>query len=448
MKKKKAGIRGEVKRAYYLGFLERVDAPWGLDKAPSIKTPTYKEYKRNRSYFMFDAVRADNFDQASQDLPANLAYIFLTTTWNKFHAMLATGNRKADTENFPTEGSWYLLELVERKGGPRTWIAKVNKHGAPKIRGNRPSKWRLDKIRFITDTDTDAGRGTRIEDVARVELVARPPIPDFDGGSDRYINDIKPYLLANFYLAPSGKAGPPKPFRNLRLDEVIAIDVGHGSCVALCKNGKVSAYFDVGYPMNCNLKSLPKKIDSLMPGKNCMVILSHWDFDHFGLATKEVHLKRLPWLAPSRHMGANAKKLAKSLGPRLTKVRQDIPFTMQNPELAWGGGKNKNNTGIIGLVRLKKKKILLAADASYGSIPASFKEQLTALTIPHHGSQSRDDVPAPASPRSSVAMVCGGQKNRYGHPNEDVLDAHKKQGWRINATGKINSVLTRGNKNL
>lgn len=398
-----AGVREFLEPGRYLAFLSRVDGP-GEGASP-----------RRRAEFLFDAISLRAVTVAAP--PANELPLFrVKTTLNHVLGQPGTETRI---------GEWFLIDVVRRHGGSWVWAGTedANARSGFSLAGN----FSATQIAYLGP----GGDATLADDP-----------------------DIKK-ALAVVRKRYTFKAASQQPiFRRLR-DRfskarhlyVEAIDVGQASFITIHDGRKSLLYFDAGLPLWFNEKSLPDQPPQyLPPHKYAVVILSHWDYDHYSAVQKYSNLRGLRCLAPAGGMGPNAGKFAKSLGKRLTMLDYGNKVTIGPVKLRWGVGLDKNNRGILALVEVERRKILLAGDASYESIEPRYRAGLTGVSIPHHASKTMY-LPAnvPSGNPPGRAIVCAGQPNKYGHPVGQVIAGHSSSSWSVHVTGKYGT-LQRGNK--
>jgi len=216
--------------------------------------------------------------------------------------------------------------------------------------------------------------------------------------------------------------------------------VGQASFSALFDDGGVPiVYFDVGAPMWLNERTAPKRFE-ITPDPKALVVLSHWDWDHFEYGRRTAAFHDLNWVAPTQAVGPNTYRFALKLWkagklwllPR-TASRIDAPlgkFVVCN-------GADRNNTGVALLAHLRTKHALLTGDAEYAHIPLNWLDWfpiLSVVLVPHHGAHSSATPPL-AGP-SGEAVVSYGRGNRYGHPSATVLAGHQTARWSIVCTAR------------
>lgn len=218
--------------------------------------------------------------------------------------------------------------------------------------------------------------------------------------------------------------------RDLR---VTALDVGHAACVVFSNGSQPFGYFDVGAPMFFNQRSFPRHLDHRF-ATDGLVILSHWDFDHFALAIRYPQLKSLKWFAPKQPVGPNTARFQKSLGSRLKFITGDVDIGgMLLRQCTGASSRDRNATGYAFRIERKDAGILLPGDADYQWLPPVIARGINRIMLPHHGAAG-SPPPYPDGRPNPIAVVSYGVPNTYRHPNEGQIDAHRRAGWPIRRT--------------
>lgn len=90
---------------------------------------------------------------------------------------------------------------------------------------------------------------------------------------------------------------------------VAVFDVGQGNCNAILDNSGVPAlYFDYGRPLSMNAHTAPAATPKFYIGPDVPIVLSHWDFDHWGAAKRPKPMRWLKaavsatWIAPRQYL--------------------------------------------------------------------------------------------------------------------------------------------------
>ncbi|RFF50153.1 hypothetical protein [Xanthomonas campestris] len=257
-----------------------------------------------------------------------------------------------------------------------------------------------------------------------------------------------------------------------RLDQapdVVVVDVGQGSLAAVCKRGgsdQPLLFVDLGWPTNFNRAGQPNYRPDVT-GLRTPVLLTHWDWDHWGLALNSIKwagspkrcvikwnvaaLER-PWVVPGvgKHWGGVKLspmhwRFALALARKGKLYRWPLSQVMISNN--WfmvtrvSGGKpgNRNNHGLVVVVVDKInssgecRAILLPGDADYSHLPFSkpgWKPvySFSGLAASHHGGKVVvGKIPAAASPAWLAISV--GIGNRYKHPAKQAQRGYIEKGW-------------------
>lgn len=181
------------------------------------------------------------------------------------------------------------------------------------------------------------------------------------------------------------------------------------------------------------------------------IIVSHNDDDHSG-GTLSV-LQEIParWLASSLP-GDHAITLA-APQPRLCYRGQfwqwdGVQFEMLSPEI--GSYENTeikdNNRSCVLKITSRFGSMLLPADIERKS-ELDLLEQVPdklaadALVVPHHGSKTSSTAAFIAQVHPSIAIVTNGYRNRFKHPNAEVISRYQQAGSRIYRSDRDGAVL-------
>ena len=243
------------------------------------------------------------------------------------------------------------------------------------------------------------------------------------------------------------------PFKNE--DYMIFLDVGQGDSAVISINNKVTM-IDTGgivsfddkkykYQISKN-KTIPylksngiKKIDNL--------VLTHGDYDHMGEAINLVNNFRVEKVifncGPYNDL---EKELIKVLEKKKIKYYSCIKeLNIDNNKLYFLQTKeydNENDNSNVIYTELDGYKFMFMGDASI----TTEKEIMSIYNLPkidvlkagHHGSKtsSSKEFINEINPKYSIISV--GKKNRYGHPNKEVLEnLNKSKVYRTDKDGSI-----------
>lgn len=261
---------------------------------------------------------------------------------------------------------------------------------------------------------------------------------------------------------------------------VAVYDVGQASFSAIVNRWEHPlVFFDVGWPLNFNGRSKPNcsnfnpfSLDC--PSNPAPVVLSHFDWDHWGFAyqsgvirqnnqgnwVSSVTYKRIalerPWLVRrpqyKRHnLGASHIHLIHTLSNTIisgTGKRALRLWPTRKKSLHWGACKiiactpaagsittpafRRNNESLTMVVeeRTDGAKVLLCGDADYPSIPIHHRNGLTGLVAPHHGGAIT--LGSTPNAKGHGRMVMSTYPGCYPNvPSPDTINEARHQGWQV-----------------
>jgi competence protein ComEC len=163
-----------------------------------------------------------------------------------------------------------------------------------------------------------------------------------------------------------------------------------------------------------------------------LMVLTHEDMDHVGgaltvLESTEVQnlASSLPSTHPLNSLVPAARRCAAGTGWEWDGVRFEFLHPQPGQEPV-----RRNNLSCVLRVATKGGSMLLTGDieryAEFQMVEQNLKAEV--LLVPHHGSRtssSREFIEAVA-PRWAVVPV--GYRNRFGHPNAEVLERYRSAG--------------------
>lgn len=395
----------ECEPGQYIAYLLRIDGP-------ATQEATAKG--RYRSDYIFDAIALDAAKDPDIALvePSKRPLLRLKTTSHHF-------DRLAGHEAKP--GDWFLIKIEKRYEGSWVWAA-IEDAAAP-TGFSSAGDFSATEIDYL-DPELRLGK-VKDQQIISSFLAIKDASRLKPSTQNRTFSRLKKAM---------GKAS------NLCVE---VVDVGQASFICVRDDNVSYIYFDVGLPLWFNAKSMPRGgVCYRPPYKKAVVVLSHWDFDHYSALYKHPDLAELNCIAPSEDQGPNSSKFAKQMGKRLWPLPHGHKVNLPRVRLRWATGNDRNNRGIVGIVQLADDKILLTGDAGYQHVAPHYKSGLTGVSVPHHASAySEGTVPAPIG--KGLAVISAGTPNKYGHPSVTAISAHNK--WAISVSGKY-AGYTRGNK--
>lgn len=360
---------------------------------------------------LLDCIDTDAFDTdpAALNDDANLSLVRTATTLRRWDEDFGVETIE--------EGDWVQLVLSKGPGRPRAWEM-------PATAGYEP-EGSTNVLEIAVLNDGDGSPGARLASACQLQ-----------SSELRFASESDVERLFAMVSAP------------LR---IVALDVGQASCNSIFSNGKPLVLFDAGAPLYRNQKSFRAVNRSHLPTGSGIVLLSHWDFDHFDLGRRRQQLQQLTWLAPHQSVGFDALKFQRSLGASLYFLQGPYSMTSEGLQFDLRPGlatnpKDRNGTGYSLRIEDAGGNILLTGDAGYEHIDQQLLVDLAALTVPHHGGAGT----APPIPKAlpSRAVVSYGNPNCYRQPVAQTIDAHCAVGWKVQFTAKRKGVGGRGNKQV
>lgn len=241
---------------------------------------------------------------------------------------------------------------------------------------------------------------------------------------------------------------------------VAVFDVGQGNCNAILNNSGVPAlYFDFGRPLSFNAHTAPAAIPKFYIGPDVPIVLSHWDFDHWGAAKrpKPIHWLNAAvsatWIAPRQYLGPMHLSLAAAIvanGQLLVwGIGGPSSIAFPNGEVVLCTGPNnlrreeRNDSGLAlyametdSISQGLADPILLPGDAEFCFVPppASFQTVgLLGLVASHHGGAIGCSPPQPMRPHSlrppPILALSVGANNTYHHPSPSAIQMYQQVGW-------------------
>ncbi len=267
-----------------------------------------------------------------------------------------------------------------------------------------------------------------------------------------------------------------KAFRNAGSQSirVNVVDVGQGNLNAIQSGSDTHLFFDLGWPTTFQDRAgLPRFKPNLSSGSESTapVVLSHWDWDHWGMAIDTVifhrgggstitwHIPALdrPWIVPGIGSDWGGVKLrplhwrfVRELNRRgqlylwpasHSEMEFDYVSIYRTREISRGRRANDpNQNGLAMVVHERRpsdsarlKGILLPGDADFINIPilhvSRVPYKFNGLVATHHGAAfTYQGCPSTFSNFARVAVSVG-YKNGYRHPRKMALATYVARGW-------------------
>jgi competence protein ComEC len=253
-------------------------------------------------------------------------------------------------------------------------------------------------------------------------------------------------LMPMFLNAPQ-----PPAQDSLRL---IIFDVGQGLAVA-AQTRHHALLYDTG-PDFSNGADSGNRL--LIPSLRAMgiarldgLMLTHDDTDHTGGAASVMQAMPVGWLSSSLPDGHPLLQLAvdkRRCMDGQSWLWDGVKFEILHPE---PGSYDiaqirDNNRGCVLRISIGDQHILLAADIEKDSeqqLLAGHADKLPAalLVVPHHGSKTSSTEPFIAAVHPGYAVFTVGYRNRFGHPNQDVVQRYANNGSTLLRSDEDGAIL-------
>lgn len=225
-------------------------------------------------------------------------------------------------------------------------------------------------------------------------------------------------------------------------------NVGHGNADYI-RGEKSRILYDVGYNYRCRPRihdrRFPRAINAIRYMKPSMVILSHWDMDHFIACTcAKKELFQVEWIAPQlcgasgKLPGVNARRIA---GYLLLSGKLHLVDRSQGPaviakidcaqgvkiSLELGGGNEKlsasNREGLY--IKIdgggRMPNVLLAGDVPYRCMLEDLSEPIQFMHVPHHCSKMELDKMKNAGWKGGAAVISVDTSNKVMVDHYNIL---------------------------
>lgn len=202
-------------------------------------------------------------------------------------------------------------------------------------------------------------------------------------------------------------------------NQFVIWNVGQGQWLTSVEE-KICIHFDMGGEI------FPQTVSLHCAGKQNIIYLSHWDWDHIGLIQKfkKLRLQTCLALLPLGPAKASKQKLIKSL-PECKKIEFSNVHKMN--QLFF---KRPTSNALSHVLIHKASQILIPGDSTTTqekSWARKVPKNTHGLILGHHGSRtSTSQFLLAQLPRLKWA-VSSARKDRYGHPHVEVLNRLAKR---------------------
>jgi len=224
--------------------------------------------------------------------------------------------------------------------------------------------------------------------------------------------------------------------------KVIVFDVGQGTAVAVQTHDHALLY-DTGPDYSGEADSgnriLVPALRALGISQLDTLVLSHDDIDHTGGAASVMQAMPVGMVAsslPEDHALLPVHSSHCADGQRWTWDSVEFQFLHPATDTQPGKKAHDNDMSCVLRIRAGTQSVLLAGDIEKRSEWRLLNEHpnelpATLLVVPHHGSKTSSHAEWLEVVRPKFAVFTVGYRNRYDHPNEDVVARYDMVGSEI-----------------
>ena len=253
-------------------------------------------------------------------------------------------------------------------------------------------------------------------------------------------------LLPLFLVEP-----PPLAAGALRL---AVLDVGQGLAV-VAQTRNHALLYDAGPAFGPQLDSGSRIIVPYLRAAGVRaltgMVISHDDTDHSGGTVSVLQAMPVGWLLSS--LAEDSPQLALAVtawrchaGQRWQWDGVEFEVLHPAPESYAREQFRPNDRSCVVRISTTGANVLLTADIESKSereLLAAAPDKLRAqvLLMPHHGSRTSSSPEFVGEVNPDIALIAAGYRNRFGHPNDEVLDRYRALGSRIYRTDRDGALL-------
>ena len=246
-------------------------------------------------------------------------------------------------------------------------------------------------------------------------------------------------------MAPAFCLAPPAPVHGEAW--ITTFDVGQGLAV-LVQTANRALLYDAGPAFGADSDSGLRVIVPSLRGAGVdsldLMVISHQDMDHVGGATSVLEslevralASSLPAAHPSHALASASARCAAGQAWRW----DGVGFEFLHPRTI---SPRRNNMSCVLRVSTDGGAMLLTGDiervAEMQLIDSTFNLKSEVLLVPHHGSRTSSSAEFIAAVAPHWAVVPAGYRNRFGHPNAEVLERYRDAGAEILRTDRDGAI--------
>lgn len=225
---------------------------------------------------------------------------------------------------------------------------------------------------------------------------------------------------------------------------VAVYDVGQGNCNAIIGDQlNPVIYYDFGGGIMGNGHTFPRQNQNM---KFCFtnsptIILSHWDWDHWSSAFRDLESLNQIWIAPHDTSIGLIHRYFLDLLFQNKKILI-WPDTLDHIDMGYmtirkANGSSRNDKGLILEIMDpygERPPVLFMGDADYGCFKGKaplVDRDWSVVVAPHHGAKMRSNrVPSCMASNYHRLIYSVGSGNSYGHPKLETETLYRQANWR------------------
>jgi competence protein ComEC len=235
---------------------------------------------------------------------------------------------------------------------------------------------------------------------------------------------------------------------------VTTLDVGQGLAVVV-RTATRTLLYDAGPQFGTGADSGERMIAPYLRAVGVArldaMIVTHNDTDHAGGAASVIEnfevdalLSSLPAAHPLRAAVPESRPCHRGMEWEWDQVR----FTLMHPAAGDPAARKTNDLSCVLRISSDLRAMLLTGDIERPSeallvARGAHALQADVLLVPHHGSRTSSSTEFLAAVRPSIAVVPAGYRNRFGHPNAEVLARYAVLDARVLRTDRDGAITVR-----
>jgi len=235
---------------------------------------------------------------------------------------------------------------------------------------------------------------------------------------------------------------------------ITTLDVGQGLAV-LVRTANRALLYDAGPAFGPDSDSGERLIAPYLRATGIArldaMIVTHNDMDHAGGAASVIGNIEVDLFLSSLAAGHPLQALVAA--PRRCLAGESwewdgVRFTILHPAPADYSARRANHLSCVLRITAAGSTMLLTADIERAAEGALLERDAAALRaevllVPHHGSRTSSSAEFLAAVQPAAAIAPAGYRNRFGHPNPEVLERYRAAGISVQRTDRDGAVTVR-----